>query len=340
MNCLELRYLSEENIKDVDISLKDAIDIVEQTYLAHAIQNVYLPAKVGIYPEDTPKFRFFHAMPAMVSSPNSSIKSAGVKWVSYFPGNMSEKNLPDATCIMILNDVDTGLPYCIMDGMYLTNLRTAASAVIAAKRLASPNARVLGIVGAGIIARWSIHAILTELPAIKEIKVTSRTKESREKLCAEMGKVYKGVTFTPYFELEQLINESDIALSITSNTTGPFIKFDWLKEGALALSLDGIKSWDLSFTNADHIITDDKTYLKTELERYYGKKMNLNTEIREIGEIIERSENLWSKSKKTIAFMTGVGSTDVTIGKYIYNRALKSNVGTVLPLASDRIPVR
>lgn len=338
MKSLELRYLSKENIEDLDIPLKKAIDIVEQTYVAHAKKNVYLPAKVGIYPNDTPKFRFFHAMPAMVSSPNSSIESAGVKWVSYFPGNMSEKDLPDASCIMILNDVDTGLPYCIMEGMHLTNLRTAASGAIAAKKLAAPDACVLGIVGAGSIARWSIHAILSVLPGIKEIKVTSRTKDSRERLCAEMEKVYKGVQFTPYSELEPLISESDIALTITSNTKEPFINFDWIKEGALAISLDGIKSWDSSFTNADNIISDDKTYLKTELERYYGK-MNMNKEIREIGEIIETSESIWSKNKKSIAFMTGVGSTDVTVGKYIYDQAVKNNAGTVLPFASNRIPV-
>ncbi|MFD1706238.1 ornithine cyclodeaminase family protein [Siminovitchia sediminis] len=338
MKNLDLRFLSKEDIVSLDIPLKKAIDIVEQTYVEHAKQNVYLPAKVGIYPKDTHGFRFFHAMPAMVSSPNPSIESAGVKWVSYFPGNKSEKDLPDASCLMILNDVHTGLPYCIMEGMHLTNLRTAAAGAIAAKRLAAPDASVLGIVGAGVIARWSIHAILSELPGINEIKVTSRTKESRERLCAEMEKVYKDVKFTSYSELEALVSQSDIALSITSNTTAPYINFDWLKEGALALSLDGIKSWDSSFTNADHIISDDKAYLKTELERYYGE-INLNSEICEIGEIIETSDRLWSKNKRNIAFMTGVGSTDVTVGKYIYDQAVKNNAGTVLPLASNRIPV-
>ena len=54
----------------------------------------------------------------------------------------------------MLNDMQTGLPLAVMDGGYITNVRTAAASAVAAKYLANPDARVLGIVGAGIQGRY------------------------------------------------------------------------------------------------------------------------------------------------------------------------------------------
>ena len=321
----DLLYLSREDIKNTNISMKETINIVEQTYIAHAFKKVYLPAKIGIHPNNSD---FFHAMPAMVTSP----KSAGVKWVSYFPSNNAEKKHPDSSCIMILNDVNTGLPICIMEALHLTYMRTAASAAIAAKRLANPNARILSIIGAGTIARWAVRAIISVIPTITEIRVTSRTEKSRDRFCTEMSEIFKEVNFSSYNDIKSLISDSDIALSITSNSGEPFIEFDWLKKGTLALALDGVISWDHSFTKADYIVTDDEVYLQAEIKRKHDS-IKMDNKIHEISEIIDSCDSQWSRDKRSIAFMNGIGSTDITLGKYIYDQAVEKNFGITLPFS-------
>ncbi|SFE89462.1 ornithine cyclodeaminase family protein [Alteribacillus iranensis] len=325
MKNVALRYLSRDDIKQLNVSMQDTINIVEQTYIAHASDKVHLPSKIGIHPNNS---GFFHTMPAMVMDPDS----VGMKWVSYFPGNHSRNNLPDSSCIMILNDINTGLPICIMEALHFTYMRTAASGAVAVKRLSVPDSRVLGIVGAGTIARWSVHAILSVKPEINEIRVISRTEESRNNFCEELEEQYKNVNFIPCSDTKSVMEESDIVLSITSNSADPFLNFEHLRKGGLALSLDGIKSWDLSFMDADYIVTDDRNFLKGEIERKY-RNTKVEREIYEISEVMESSDLQWSEDKKGIAFMNGIGSTDVTLGKYIYDQAVKENVGIILPFS-------
>jgi ornithine cyclodeaminase/alanine dehydrogenase-like protein (mu-crystallin family) len=78
-------------------------------------------------------------MPAWVNG----APALGMKWVSYFPGNF-DRGLPDSTGIIILNDPEHGLPCCIMEGLYVTFLRTAACAAVAAKYLAPRPPKSLG----------------------------------------------------------------------------------------------------------------------------------------------------------------------------------------------------
>src|SRR5699024_1521819 len=307
--------------------MSKTINVVEMAYGAAASGKVHLPAKVGIYPYSNIE-NFFHAMSSMVEGFENFEGSVGVRWVSYFLDNNRTISLPNASSVMTLNDAKTGLPYCIMEGMHLTNMRTAASGAIAAKKFANPNATVLGIVGAGKIARWSVRAIKSVFPSIKEIKVISRTKSSINNFCSEMSELYKDIKFSPHSNLKSLVNKSDIILTITSNTDEPYISFDWLQEGALAISLDDIRSWKSSFKNADKIITDDKDYFLELIDGYLELK---ESKLHGVSELLEKSKGLeWSEDERNIVFMNGIGSTDIMIANYIYKLAVESGKGQTL----------
>ena len=109
-----------------------------------------------------------------------------MKWVSYFPGNF-DRGLPDSTGIIILNDPEHGLPCCIMEGMYVTFLRTAACAAVAAKYLAPRPPKTLGLIGCGGLGLWSLRIMSATFPSIEQVFVSSRTRGSREEFCAKMA---------------------------------------------------------------------------------------------------------------------------------------------------------
>ena len=139
---MKIRLLSEKNVRSVAPTPPEVVALVEQAYRLDAEGKVEVPTKIGVHPERANTF--LHAMPAWVGG----ARALGMKWVSYFPGNF-DRGLPDSTGIIILNDPEHGLPCCIMEGMYVTFLRTAACAAVAAKYLAPRPPKTLGLIGCG-----------------------------------------------------------------------------------------------------------------------------------------------------------------------------------------------
>src|SRR4030042_1028614 len=89
-----------------------------------------MPPKPGIH---TQPDAFIHAMPAW----SPSLRSAGMKWVSGYPENQ-KRGLPYITGLLVLNDVETGIPYAVMDCTWITAYRTGAATGLSAKYLARP----------------------------------------------------------------------------------------------------------------------------------------------------------------------------------------------------------
>src|SRR3569833_35908 len=202
---MKIRLLSEKDIRAVSPTLVEIVALVEQAYRLDAEGKAEVPTKIGVHPERANTF--LHAMPAWVGE----AKALGMKWVSYFPGNF-DRGLPDSTGIIILNDPDIGLPRCIMEGMYVTFLRTAACAAVAAKYLAPRSPKTLGLIGCGGLGLWSLRVLTAVFPSIEQIFVSSRTRRSREEFCAKMspGASWK---ISPVDDPLQAVRHADIVVS-------------------------------------------------------------------------------------------------------------------------------
>src|SRR5437879_5239365 len=93
-------------------------------------------------------------MPCAVAEP----AALGAKIVSVFRGNPA-RGLPTVTSTYVLSDYETGAPLAIMDGSYLTAIRTAAGSAVATRELARPDALSLGVFGTGVQARFHVETI-------------------------------------------------------------------------------------------------------------------------------------------------------------------------------------
>jgi len=109
---------------------------------------------------------------------------AVVKLVSFISSNAS-RDRPTVQGVAVLFNARTGEPVALLDGASLTAVRTAAVSAAGVKSLASPNARVLAILGAGSQAAWQVRAIAAVRP-IERILVWSPTKAHRERLAADL----------------------------------------------------------------------------------------------------------------------------------------------------------
>src|SRR3990172_10287835 len=91
------------------------------------------------------------------------MKSAGLKWVRGYPENFM-RGLPYISGLLILNDVETGIPYALMDCTWITAYRTGAASALAAKYLARPESETVGILAFGVQGRTNLEALAALFP--------------------------------------------------------------------------------------------------------------------------------------------------------------------------------
>jgi alanine dehydrogenase len=317
---MKIRLLSEKDIRAVSPTLVEIVALVEQAYRLDAEGKAEVPTKIGVHPERANTF--LHAMPAWVGE----AKALGMKWVSYFPGNF-DRGLPDSTGIIILNDPDIGLPRCIMEGMYVTFLRTAACAAVAAKYLAPRSPKTLGLIGCGGLGLWSLRVLTAVFPSIEQIFVSSRTRRSREEFCAKMspGASWK---ISPVDDPLQAVRHADIVVSSMPPGDVQPVTGEALAPGALFIPLDIVNSWQDSVLPAiDRVAADNPANFAAQVKgkrasAFGGLKQAFRTQDAVAGRAARATG-----SERTLIAVCGIASTDVVVGWEIYRRACAANIG-------------
>jgi alanine dehydrogenase len=322
MQRIQIRVLSEEHVSKMAPPLREIVDLVEETYRMEAD----VPTKIGVHPPGW-NGGFCHAMPAWVAP----ARALGMKWVSYLPGNL-ERGLADSTALIVLNDPDTAQPVALLEGMWITYVRTAACAAVAARHLANPNPRRLGLVGCGGLGTWSLRVLSEIFPSLEEVRVSSRTPESRKAFCAAMQKEGSW-KLTSAERVEEAVRGMDIVVSSIPKTAEPPVRESSWTAGSLAIPLDvSVALDDACYAKADLFVSDGFDAFRRSAGRQ-RPGMPLPKDPVELADILlGKKKGRSSPNQRIIAVPTGVGSVDMTLGWEIYRRAVKANLGTVLPL--------
>ncbi len=139
-----------------------------------------------------------------------------VKMVSYSPHNPEERGLPTIIATNSLYDVRSGHLIALMDGVFATALRTGAASAVATRCLASPDSRVIGLIGCGAQAVTQLHAISRLFP-ITEVLGYDTNPEAQESFARRTAFLGLNVKIVPLAELEE---RSDIICTATSVAVG------------------------------------------------------------------------------------------------------------------------
>lgn len=157
--------------KDVEKVLTPAVanKTIEKAFKAYGLGQADMPAKSYL----TFKKGDLRSMPAYIHGQGFDI--AGIKSVNVHPEN-AMYNLPTVMAVIILADPKNGFPLAIMDGTYLTSIRTGAAGALAAKFLSRKTAKIAGFVGCGVQARTQLACIL-EVRKLKSVRIWQFTPE-------------------------------------------------------------------------------------------------------------------------------------------------------------------
>jgi ornithine cyclodeaminase/alanine dehydrogenase-like protein (mu-crystallin family) len=324
MKTVEFRYLSQKDVIDVGLTMKEAISIVEEVFTEHGLQAFENPPKPGIH---TLKGAFIHAMPGFLPRK----KAAGMKWVSGYSDNF-QYNLPSIMGLITLNNPDTGQPIAVMDGGYVTALRTAAASGVSAKYLAAKDASVLGIVGAGVQGRYHLMSIREVFSGIEEIKITD-TSESAMAEFISFAKEHGALNITSCTSAREVIQDADVVITATGHLEDRVYKENWVKKGALVLPVH-TRGWEASMIgNANKFIVDDWQQFNSFMggtEGYYAPLPELYAEMGEI--VVGQKPGRENPTERIVNLNFGMAIHDVYMARIILERAEAKGVGMMLPL--------
>jgi len=317
----EIPVLGRKETEEL-LSVREAINAVERAFKLKAENKSRMPPKIYL---DMPEFGGdFRAMPAYIDG------TAGLKWVCGYPNN-HQYNLPTVMATIVICDPRTGRPLAIMNGAYITNIRTGAAGGVAVKYLARENSSVIGMIGAGMQAKTQLMAINEVLDRIEEVKVFDLNRDTSQKYSKEMGAGLK-INVHPVESIEAAA-DADIVVTTTPSRE-PVVRKEHIKPGthinAIGADAKGKQELEISLLASAKVVVDDIE------QASHGGEINValsegRLKIEDvhgtIGEVIINSKKgRESDDEITVFDSTGLAIQDMVCAKLIYEKTRRIKV--------------
>ncbi len=324
----EILYLTQQEVIDAGLTKKDILELVRVALTEHGNKRCEMPAKIGIHPlKDT----LMHAMPAWVPAR----QACGIKWAECFPDNYEKYGLPQTSGLMVLNCPETGWPLCILDAIWITAKRTAAVTALACEKLARPDTEVAGIAGAGVQGREHTLVLPDVLPKLKKLKIYDKFPEVARKLIADLQPQVPNVELVEVRNFEELVRGSLVVVTGTAilMKPDPQIRDEWVEPGAFLAPVDFDSLWEWkTFSRANKFLVDSLDEMKYFMTVGYLPH-GLPPLHAEIGEVVAGLKPGRERDDELIIDMNiGMGVEDVVVGREIFHRAMRNDMGRILPL--------
>ncbi|AYD40985.1 ornithine cyclodeaminase family protein [Clostridium fermenticellae] len=326
--------LNKNDIKKV-FNMKDAIDAAKEALLIFSRGKSVVPLRTNI---DIPKYEGQSLfMPAYVEGLNS----VGIKIVSVFPEN-AKKGIPSVPAKMILLDGKTGDVICIMDGTFLTQLRTGATSGAATDILANKDSRQGALFGTGGQAPSQLEAMLT-VRNLDVVKVFATNREKTQGFVEKMNNELKrfSTKIIAAESADDAVKDADIITTATTSKN-PVFNGKLIKKGA---HINAVGSYtpvmqeldEYTIQNADKIYMDSKDAVLSEsgdfiipIEKGLIDDSRINGELGEV--ISKKIEGRTFGDEITLYKTVGIAVMDVVTAYKIYEKALETKTGTFIDL--------
>jgi len=323
--------LSRADLKTV-LTMRETIASVEEAFRELASGTAIMPTRIGLSIAD--KAGWMGAMPAYLSHAGA----LGTKIVSSYRDNPSKHGLPTVLALIVLNDPETGQPEAVLEGTFITAMRTGAASGVATKYLAKKDARVVGIFGAGIQAR-------TQLEAIREVRnaqlavVYDIVRDRGERFAEETSRSL-GIDVRTEDNPERVVQKSDIVVTASTSKT-PVFKGDHLKIGthinAIGSFTRDARELDDPAVRRSKIVVDS---LQATLEEAGDLIIPLRSGViqrsdihAELGEIVAGLKPGRENDHEITLFKSvGLGIQDAAAANLAYRKAREANIGTKIEL--------
>lgn len=311
------------------LTMADINRIVDKTFQGLGDGTVINPTKLTLDLGETggyPSYEgFMNAMPAYIGWQDI----AGLKWVGGFLGERKAAGLPYITAMIVLIDPHMGTFTAVMDGTYITNMRTGSQTANALRYLVKKPSLSIGMYGAGMQASSNVEAI-ADLFDISELIVWNHRRSSAEAYAEQMREIVTGTVRV--VDDPKDASQADVLITVTP-AQEPIVKAEWVKPGTIIFPLGSFQEIeDDLILKADKIIVD---HVDQALHRGALKHLTAEGRLSEeniyttLGELANDKVSAGDLSNEvTICIPIGTGAMDVAIAGEVYKRALANGLGT------------
>ena len=239
--------------------------------------------------------------------------------------------------ILTIFDAKTLCPVAIMECLYILNVRTGAGAAVATKHLARKDARVIGVLGSGATAWFSLLAHRAiDWPASK-VQIYSRSEERRNTFAEKMSSE-TGYNVVPVDSAEKVVREAEILITGTA-TLEPVLEADWVQPGTHVNAMG--QKWEIDpqlYTRTKNVgdeamtgITDGKLSVAIEAGVITKEAMHAG-----LGEVIEGMKSgRTSEGEITLFDSSGLCVQDIATGVHVYKLAQEQGIGRSVEFHHD-----
>jgi alanine dehydrogenase len=249
------------------------------------------------------------------------------KLVSVFPEN-DHHGLPSHQGLIALFDESTGTPEAVMDGTFITAIRTAGTAAVAARVLAREDASVLAILGAGVQG-WSHLETFPRIRDFREIRIASRNPERARDLAERHPRAVGVASF------EDAVRGADVVATCT-DAREPILRAEWLRPGVHVSAIGGTfgPELDSGTVAAASIFVEWRGAVTSAPPAGAHELQGLDPEsVTEVGEVLAGTRpGRQSRDEITLYKSTGHAVEDAATARLVYDRARQQGVGVKLPL--------
>lgn len=292
-----MKIVDFKQISSLGISGAQCVNWVEEAFLKK--DEAVLPAKISI---KLPENVFFNTMPSYLPW----INKFGVKVVSRYP-----TRYPAISSNIQLFDSETGEALALLDGDWITAMRTGAVAALAIKYFARSGASTYSFLGLGNTARATVKCLLEANPG-KHFRMRLLAYKDQAELFKERFKGYANVDFDTFQDVHSLIAGADVVVSCITAANELIAPSESYKEGVLIVPVHtrGFQNCDLFF---DRVFADDVDHVKD------FKNFNQFKQFAEFKEVISgRTVPREGEHERILSYNIGIALHDVYFAAKIY----------------------
>lgn len=321
-----LLHLGAADIERCALTPAEAAAAVREAFLARAAGHVVTVPNLHLALPG----RKFSAKAALLPTKAGRDGLAVLKWYGNVPDNAA-RGLAAYHPVLLVSEIESGLPLALLDGVWITQARTAALSATAASVLARPDARRIGIVGCGRQALAHLEAFAAAWP-LEEATLFSRSPASAQTL-AERARTL-GLHASVAEEPRAAVVGHDIVVSAinrpSSGKSADLLHSEWMEAGGFAAMVDMGYAWTTeSLSGFDTLVTDEfdpGTRCSREALNYAG---TFDTDL--AGLLAQPILAGPPRRLRQGFIFAGAGLADAAVGAAIYRRAIERGLGQRLP---------
>lgn len=325
---MAFRYLNRTDM-GMSVTMPEVIDEVQKALIISSSSEAVVPLRTNIPVEANNGNVLF--MPAYATKTGE----AGCKVVSVYPDNV-KIGKPATPSTMILINSKTGEMLGLMDGTFLTQLRTGAISGLATRLLSREDSHIFALIGCGGQALTQLEAVLCVRP-IEEVRLYDYFYDRACSFANEMAKKYPKISFKACKTPDEAVTGADVITTVTTAKSPTFAASN-VKKGAHINAIGSYKP-DMqelpeevvasAYVCADSIsaVIAESGDIIIPLQKHLITPEHISAELGEIA--MGRKRGRVNPDEITLMKSVGVGIIDAVVGQAIFDHAVEKGLGTV-----------